>query len=342
MEYVIFRGEYMFNKSRLVRRTLGTLVFVIALITASLSANAEIFVTNDDDYTVTVYANSASGDAAPIRKFDVPARPRGIHVDTEIFVATQWSDNSIYVFDIDADGADLPIRTIDTEGDLQGIYASSSEIFVADRDGDRILVFARGATGSAAPLRSILLDDEPRGVSVDVAAGELYVSISNDVLTFSLGASGSAVPLRTITSSLGDMSQVTFDRESETLVVANHGSYSIQVWPRAQNGGASPIRSITGEQLRYSSPRGAAVCADTGEYFATSKDDDAILVYAANASGESEPLRIIEGDATGLDSPRFMQVTGCNVIPVPTMSVWGLGILAGLLGLMGFVRRRKA
>ena len=28
--------------------------------------------------------------------------------------------------------------------------------------------------------------------------------------------------------------------------------------------------------------------------------------------------------------------------PVPTMSVWGLGILAGLLGLMGFVRRRKA
>ena len=27
--------------------------------------------------------------------------------------------------------------------------------------------------------------------------------------------------------------------------------------------------------------------------------------------------------------------------PIPTMSAWGLGILAGLLGLMGFVRRRK-
>jgi len=339
------KGKIMFNKLRLAQ-----LLSAIVFITASISVSADIFVTNDrGGASVTVYENSASGDALPIREFGVSSGPRGIYVDTvngEIFVAT--SNGVIDVFDINANGMVMSLRSITRSGgDFQGIHVdtANNEIFVADRQGNAILVYSRTATGSATPLRSVDLGSEqPRGVSVN--ANELYVAIRDEVLTFSRTASGSATPLRVITAT-SELSQLTFDKANSELVVANFGwdTNAIQIWPSAQNGGAAPVRSIIGANTELSSPRGVTVCTNTGEYMAISRNDNAINIYPAGTNGDVAPTRRIIGGNTNLDSPRFIAVTGCDpasVVPVPTMSVWGLGILAGLLGLMGFVRRRKA
>ena len=42
-------------------------MFAVALLATSAGAAAEIFVTNDGSTTVTVYANSATGNQAPLR-----------------------------------------------------------------------------------------------------------------------------------------------------------------------------------------------------------------------------------------------------------------------------------
>jgi len=44
----------------------------------------------------------------------------------------------------------------------------------------------------------------------------------------------------------------------------------------------------------------------------------------------------------GTDAATANLIVTAVAIPIPTISAWGLGILAGLLGLMGFVNRRKA
>lgn len=342
----------MFKKSRSAGRP-DAFAFAIVLIAASLSANADIFVTNDGSYTVTVYANSAAGDQTPLRELDVAEQPRGIDVDTgnsEIFVATQGG--SIFVYDINASGATAPKRTITSSGDFQGIHVdtANNEIFVADRDGF-IHVYSRTATGGGAPSRSLTINAEPRGVSVNAGAGELYVTIPDEVLTFARTASGVTAPLRTITSTLGDMSQITFDPAKAELVVANHGSDAIRVWPRTADGAASPTRSIIGLNTLLDSPRGVAVCSGTGEYLATARNDDLITVYAAGANDNVAPLRTIGGSATQLDSPRFIAVTGtgCSTAPIisaaiPVLGPQGLLALAALLGFLGirFARRRPS
>jgi DNA-binding beta-propeller fold protein YncE len=321
----------------------AALVSLVSL--CSVSANADVFVTNDGASTVTVYANSAAGNQIPLREFGVARSPRGIYVDagnSEIFVASQGG--LVNVYDINASGTPTALRTITLSGgDFQGIYVNimNNEIFVADRDGF-IHVYSRTATGAGAPLRSLTISGfEPRGVSVDASAGELYVTGHDDVLTFARTPSGATGPLRTITSALGDMSQITFDAANAELVVANHGLHAIRVWPRGANGAVSPTRSIIGLNTLLDSPRGVAVC--DGEYFAGARNANLITVYAAGANGNATPQRTIGGAATQLNSPRFIACgsvtsTATNATNIPTMSAYGLVLT--MMGLLFVAVRR--
>jgi hypothetical protein len=120
--------------------------------------------------SITVYARTAEGDAAPLRTISTGYAPvNGIAVDTannEIFVGNS-GDNSIAVYARTANGYTAPLRTI--SGDATGIFGitdiavdtANNEIYVANvlhyySDDYAITVYARTASGNSAPLRTIV------------------------------------------------------------------------------------------------------------------------------------------------------------------------------------------
>ncbi len=340
----------MKTKTGKVQRRMVSVALCLGLGAYSYYSFADIFVTNEGSSEVVVFANSASGNQAPLRQFNTSGQPRGIAVDTvhnEIFVATQ--SGGIHVFDINATGAASPLRTISGGGDYQGIHfdAAHNEVFVVDRGG-AVEVYDRLASGAASPLRTLTLATQPRGVYVN--ADELYVTRPNQVLTYARTASGAASALRTIESSpsIGDLSQVTFDATNGELVVANHGSSAIRIWPVATNGIINALRSITGAATQLDSPRGVAVCPGTGEYVATSRYGDSVTVYAPSANGDAAPVRTISGAATGLNAPRFVAITGScggplGPVAVPVGNPLALALLSLSLGVLaaGWARWHK-
>ncbi len=109
--------------------------------------------------SVTVYAQGASGDIAPIFSIGGDKTglngPLGIALDSsgKIYVANQ--QNSVTVYAAGAHGNVAPIQKIDTPGfSPYGIALDSSgNIYVS---GDRrVNVYAAGATGNATPIRVI-------------------------------------------------------------------------------------------------------------------------------------------------------------------------------------------
>ncbi len=117
--------------------------------------------------SLTVFADSASGDAKPVRTIQGQRTklnwPMGIDIDTthnEIAVANN-GDNSVLVFHRTAEGDVTPARVI--RGARTGISspmgvaidATNDELWVANYGDHTALAFSRTANGDAAPKRII-------------------------------------------------------------------------------------------------------------------------------------------------------------------------------------------
>lgn len=117
--------------------------------------------------SITVFAESAQGDARPLRIIQGPRTqlnwPMGIDIDTahnEVAVANN-GDNSVLVFDRAGNGDLVPVRVI--RGVHTGIDSpmgvaidgKNDELWVANYGDHTALVFSRTASGDAAPKRII-------------------------------------------------------------------------------------------------------------------------------------------------------------------------------------------
>lgn len=117
--------------------------------------------------SITVFADSAKGDAKPLRTIQGSRTrlnwPMGIDIDTahnEIAVANN-GDNSILVFDRSASGNLAPVRVI--HGENTGIDSPmgvaidprNDELWVANYGDHTALVFPRTAAGDVTPKRII-------------------------------------------------------------------------------------------------------------------------------------------------------------------------------------------
>jgi DNA-binding beta-propeller fold protein YncE len=148
--------------------------------------------------SVTVYARTASGDAAPLRVIQGPK--------------TQMNWPTGIAFD-----------------------SRSNELFVANDMGDSILVFDGSASGDVAPIRVLkgpkTLIKNPTGIYVDTRNDELWVAnFGNHTATaYKLNAAGDTAPLRVIRSapadqptlSIGNPHPVAYDNKREQLLVPN-------------------------------------------------------------------------------------------------------------------------
>ncbi len=260
------------------------------------AANHEIFVSNLWA-PVTVYGETASGDAAPLRTFAPPfpvgsIGSYGIDVDSlheEVFVARA---NAIRVYGRSASGSDAPLRTLSgpatTIGEALDVFVDTvnDELYVVDQDFPyAISVFSRTASGDTPPLRRI---------------------------------SGAATALQSPLA-------LFVDTVNNEIVVANSASHApetlqgVVVYSRTADGDVVPLRTLTGVDTGLHYPTGVFVDTVNDELYVAGASgvggSGRVLVFCRTASGNTAPDRVLEGAATGLHSPARLWVS-----PVPHQS----------------------
>ncbi len=177
-----------------------------------------------------------------------------------------------------------------------------------------VLVFAPGSSSTAAPIRTIMgpstLLTVPSSLAVD-ADGDVYVA-EGDVIEFGPGANGNATPIRTLKGLGGNKTGILFvlgmglDTDGNLYLAndAGNGINNILIFSPTQSGDVAPIRTLAGSAtLMSGNTLGVALDAANNIYVATesvSPPFEAILEFAAGASGNVAPIREITGSTTTL------------------------------------------
>jgi DNA-binding beta-propeller fold protein YncE len=321
---------------RLVRAScLLAALFVVVGGPAAL-AQEEIYVTNANSNTVTVYARTASGNIAPLRTLVGAATglatPRGVAVDrvnNELFVVNHTPPESITVYPRTANGNVAPLRTITGAGttlaDPTGLSVDpvNNEIAVANRIGAYITIYSRTATGNATPLRTLIGGStslsNPTDVVIDVVNNELVVANNGRLITvYARTASGNVSPGRTISGATTGFNNGpigiavdTVNNEFEVTNPAFGPSFlpSVLAFSRTATGDVAPLRAIDGAATGLSTnPNGVAVDTVNNELAMANGGNNSIRVWTRTADGNAAPLRVISGGLTLLNNPQYLVV----------------------------------
>jgi hypothetical protein len=189
---------------------------------------------------------------------------------------------------------------------------AEGEIYVSDQQSNEILVFARDVVGDVRPIRTIVgaktLLHYPSGMAID-EKGLLYVANQeySSVEIFAHDANGNVAALRRITgiaTMLNNPIDVALGPADEIYVENADGSSgeTINVYGPQSEGNVAPLRTIGGSNSNIGRSMSIAV-DESGEVYAAhtpNGDLGAIVVFAANASGNVAPVRTISGSLTQL------------------------------------------
>src|SRR3989442_3540748 len=160
-----------------------------------------------------------------------------------------------------------------------GIYIDprTGDIYSIETDtGDEVVVFPREANGNIKPARVLKTPHRGFALAVDEEKQELYVGVQHppQVAVYRKGASGNEKPLRSLqgeSTRLSDVHGVVLDQKKQLMLVTNWGHVS------------------------------DAKIAGTGRF-----EDPSITVYPMGASGDTSPIRVIQGSRTQLNWPAQM------------------------------------
>jgi 6-phosphogluconolactonase (cycloisomerase 2 family) len=178
-----------------------------------------------------------------------------------------------------------PKRVIEgAQSDLEynnGLYIDpkNGDIYsVASDTADNMIVFPRDAQGNVAPARKLKTPHRNFATAVDEEKGEVFITIQYPpkVVVYRKGASGDDKPIRVLEgehTGIYDAHGVAIDVQKKLLFVSSWGN-------------ASDYK-----------------VAGTGKFYAPS-----ITVFPLDASGDTAPLRTIQGPKTQLDWAAAMSI----------------------------------
>jgi DNA-binding beta-propeller fold protein YncE len=186
-----------------------------------------------------------------------------------------------------------------------GLYVDprNGEVYAVNNDTeDTLVIFSNEQVGNVAPHREIHTPHGTFGITVDEAAQEVFLTVQHDsaIVVYRKGAGGEDPPIRLLQgdrTGLADPHGIAFDAKRGLLFVTNHGS----------------VHSVTRDPI---GPRGRV--ERTVANFPLDRDQavpgsgrtlpPSITVYAKNASGDTAPVRVIQGPKTGLNWPTGIAV----------------------------------
>jgi 6-phosphogluconolactonase (cycloisomerase 2 family) len=166
------------------------------------------------------------------------------------------------------------------------------------------------------------------GLYIDPKNGDMY-SVESDVgdkmVVFSRDANGNVPPKRML-HTIHRVYNLAVDESRQEIYATVEFPPEVDVYPKTAQGEDLPIRRLIGPHTGLNSLHGIAIdeknqllyvntwghdsdfkVQGTGRY-----EDPAIKIYALNASGDTPPLRVIQGDKTQLDWPGAMKLNPNN------------------------------
>jgi DNA-binding beta-propeller fold protein YncE len=228
---------------------------------------------------------------------------------------------SITVYDKTARDDTPPIRVI-TGPRTQlnwptGLFVDSDreELYVANDGGNSILVFDTDASGNAAPVRVLKGPKTqlsyPSSVFVDLKNDELWVANfgNHRATVYRRTASGDAAPIRVIRSAPEDMPapslanvRIGYDTKREQILAPNCVAHpQIAIFSVMANGNAQTARRIEGQRTMLGrTQHSVSYDGIHDEIVIPQPFAGAILTFPGGASGETPPLRVIQGPKAGL------------------------------------------
>ena len=219
----------------------------------------------------------------------------------------------------------IPVAGLTSSGPLQGIALDTQgEMFVGELPPSgasssplgAVLVFAPKAVPTSTPVRIIKGSNTalflPTSLAVD-PVGNLYVSSpGQDIIVFAPGADGNATPVRRLTAPFSKNTGITAVNSmcvdsSGNLYITNeldHGALNILVFGPTQSGDVAPMRTISGTATLLGGNTFGGVFDASGNLYVTTESVTpvygGILEFAAGASGNVAPIRVISGSNTSL------------------------------------------
>ena len=212
--------------------------------------------------------------------------------------------NAVYRYPPGSDAGTAPASTI--SGGMTGLHApdgigidASDNIYVSNANAS-VTVYPYAASGNFAPARTIAgasthISGAAQQIVVEPAGDFWVVSAGgNNIQHFAANATGNVSSTQEIVgSSTGMSSPIALAVDSQGIYEADQAGTVINVFPLTAHGNVAPTRIIQGTG-NFNSPRGLATDA-AGEVYLSDCNQNAVYVYAGNASGPAIPLRELGG-----------------------------------------------
>jgi hypothetical protein len=269
--------------------------------------------------TIGEFAETAHGNVAPSSVTSTHTQPFAIAFSSKEGIGI--ADGNIN------SGGQFGAETFSLTGDfLTGIscfpkpsstrgvaFDSAGQLFVSaflPEGGRAIDVFKPGANNCAKPKRTIT---DEGGVAID-SNNQLYVANSTTATidVFPSGSGAMEAQIGGTKTGLVAPGTVAVDA-SLNVYVLDTKTATISEFAAGATGNVAPIRSITGSKTGLSGGNGfsfgLAVSKTSGEIFVSNPGSNAILGFAATASGNVAPIQTIAGSATKLSDPLGIVVT---------------------------------
>jgi hypothetical protein len=274
--------------------------------------------------SVLEYAESANGNVAPSTAIS--------HINGPFAIAFSSTEGIGIANGHIESGGQAGLQTFGLAGDLlTGIscfpkpgetsavaFDRRGELFVSaflPEGGRAVEVFAPGANGCVKPRRTI---SDAGGLAID-SHNVLYVA-NSETATIDIFPAGSSTMEAQIGGSNTGLGPPGTALPSDTVAVdASRNVYvfdaktaTISEFAAGATGNVAPIRTIAGSKTGLNGGNGFSfglAVSKSGEIFVSNPGSNAILGFAATASGNAAPIQTIAGSATGLGDPLGVAVT---------------------------------
>ena len=169
------------------------------------------------------------------------------------------------------------------------IDPKSGDIYSVNNDTlDTLVIFSRQAKGDVPPDRELHTPHRTYAIAVNETTSEMFMTVQDPpmVVVYNKDAKGSDKPVRILRGNkthLEDAHGLALDTKNGLMFVSNYGNYADY-----KDGGGNSL------------PRGGMELG-SGKYAPPS-----ITIHRIDASGDTEPLRVITGPKTTLNWPAHM------------------------------------